>query len=241
MTAPGTSMRRMRQDGFSLVELMVAIILALFLTGGLLAMFLAGKQTWRAGESMSRIQENARFAVHHLSRYVRMADYRVDPINTPPLNNAVYGCTLGDTGCPITTVTPVEDNIIEVRYEDPGGTDCAGNTVTTTATATFSIKPSADGGTTALFCNGQELINGVTAVDLDYQVLLADGNMRLVDAAAVTAAGQWNQVVAVHVDLTVDRPEGGPVNPGAGIVAGGDDLSRTFGTTIHLRNRIIGN
>ncbi|OOG24911.1 hypothetical protein B1C78_07500 [Thioalkalivibrio denitrificans] len=65
-----------RQQGLSLVELMVALLIALILTAGVIQIFLGSNQTYRFTEGASRVQENARFAMDTLQRDLRMAGYR---------------------------------------------------------------------------------------------------------------------------------------------------------------------
>ena len=50
------------QRGFSLVELMVTIVIALLLLVGVSRVFLTSKQSYRVQESTSRMQENIRIA-----------------------------------------------------------------------------------------------------------------------------------------------------------------------------------
>lgn len=64
-----------KQKGITLVELMVAMVLGLILTAGILQLFVSNKQTYRVTENMSRLQENGRFAMHFLTQDIRMADY----------------------------------------------------------------------------------------------------------------------------------------------------------------------
>jgi len=63
------------QQGLSLVELMIAIVLGLFLSAGIIQLFTSNKQTYRVTENMSRLQENGRFAMHFLTNDIRMADF----------------------------------------------------------------------------------------------------------------------------------------------------------------------
>ncbi len=53
-------LRGIAQRGFSLVELMVAMLIGLFVLGGGLAVFLGGHQSFRTNEGAARLQENAR-------------------------------------------------------------------------------------------------------------------------------------------------------------------------------------
>lgn len=63
--------RRRPQKGFTIVELMVALVLGLVLVGGFINIFLTSGQTMRTNQGLSRIQENARFAVEVLAREIR--------------------------------------------------------------------------------------------------------------------------------------------------------------------------
>jgi len=64
-----------KQAGLSLIELMIAILIGLFLTAGLIELFTHSKQTYRVQDELSRLQENARFAMQTISRDLRMADF----------------------------------------------------------------------------------------------------------------------------------------------------------------------
>ena len=63
------------QDGFTLVELMVAMLISLLLMGGVIQVFSSSSKSYRNHEGLSRIQENGRFAMEFLSRDIRMADF----------------------------------------------------------------------------------------------------------------------------------------------------------------------
>ena len=64
------------QCGLTLIELMVAIVIGLILTAGVIQIFLGSHQTYRFQEELSRIQENGRFALETLARDVRNSDFR---------------------------------------------------------------------------------------------------------------------------------------------------------------------
>jgi type IV pilus assembly protein PilW len=61
------------QQGLSLVELLVAISLGLFLSWGAIQAFLSGKQTYSTQQALSRIQENARLVQEFLGFDIRSA------------------------------------------------------------------------------------------------------------------------------------------------------------------------
>ena len=78
--------RRRVQHGLSLVELMVALTIGLFLTAGIIQLFIGTSQTYRFNESMSRLQENGRFALEILARDLRMAGFSGCAPNLPVAN-----------------------------------------------------------------------------------------------------------------------------------------------------------
>jgi type IV pilus assembly protein PilW len=59
----------------TLVELTVAMAIGLFLIGGALYVFSQGRNTARAGDSLARLQESARFALDTLEPDIRLARY----------------------------------------------------------------------------------------------------------------------------------------------------------------------
>lgn len=59
--------------GLSLIELMIAMVLGLLVVGGAIGIFLSNQQTYRATESLGRVQENARVAFELMARDLRGA------------------------------------------------------------------------------------------------------------------------------------------------------------------------
>lgn len=70
-----TPVTHLSQRGLSLVELMVALLISLILTAGIIQIFLGSSQTYRLQEHLSRTQENGRFAMEVMTDAVRMAGY----------------------------------------------------------------------------------------------------------------------------------------------------------------------
>lgn len=59
--------------GIGLVELMIALLLGLFIVGGVINIFVANRQAFRATEQLSRMQEQARIAFELMARSLREA------------------------------------------------------------------------------------------------------------------------------------------------------------------------
>ncbi len=67
--------RPQTQRGLTLVEIMVAVTLALLLLAGTVQIFLGSKQAYRTEEALSRIQENGRFSMEFLATSIRKTGY----------------------------------------------------------------------------------------------------------------------------------------------------------------------
>ena len=66
---------RSHQGGLSLVELMVAMVISLFLLAGVVQIFLGSKQSYRVNEGLSRLQENARYAFDRIAQDLNASGY----------------------------------------------------------------------------------------------------------------------------------------------------------------------
>lgn len=62
-----------RQTGLTLIEIMVALTISLILLGGVYTIYISTKTSYKTQEGLSRVQENARFALDMLSRNLRVA------------------------------------------------------------------------------------------------------------------------------------------------------------------------
>lgn len=70
---------RTGQKGITLIELMIALLIGAFLLTGILQIFISTRLSYRVGEGVSRLQENARFALELLTRDIRMSGYEGCP------------------------------------------------------------------------------------------------------------------------------------------------------------------
>ena len=67
------ALTRQQQRGFSIVEILVALVLSLILTLVVSQIYLGSKQSYRLQEAQSRLQENGRFALELLAKDIRRA------------------------------------------------------------------------------------------------------------------------------------------------------------------------
>lgn len=63
--------RVMRQSGFGLIELMIAMVLGLLVLGAAIGIFQSNLRTFNANDGQNRVQENARVAYEMLSKDIR--------------------------------------------------------------------------------------------------------------------------------------------------------------------------
>ncbi|MDE2273092.1 MAG: PilW family protein [Gammaproteobacteria bacterium] len=64
-----------RQQGLSLIELMIALVVGLVFMAGVISMFLASRQSYTLGSAVARLQENGRFALDFMRPVLRLAGY----------------------------------------------------------------------------------------------------------------------------------------------------------------------
>ena len=61
--------------GFSLIELMVSLTIGAILLAGAVSLFISNRTSYTVNNELSRLQENARFALETITRDIRMARY----------------------------------------------------------------------------------------------------------------------------------------------------------------------
>lgn len=109
MTRPTCPRAFRRAAGFSLIELMVAMVIGLLLLGGLVTLMVNSKKNYAQQDYAARLQENARFAVQFLSYDIRMAGY--------------YGCSNEIINDTVAAITPVENganpDAVTITYGEP--------------------------------------------------------------------------------------------------------------------------
>jgi type IV pilus assembly protein PilW len=134
-----------QQQGFSIVELMVAVTLGLVLLAGLIQMFISSKQGYRIQESGGRLQENSRFAMEYLANSIRQTGFfggqlgtSIDKLTGSPLANpSAAPCSIewmtayqrpiegwkGADTSPLAACANgdyvAQSDVISVRYADP--------------------------------------------------------------------------------------------------------------------------
>ena len=248
--------------GFTLVELMIAIAIGLFLTVAIANLFVNSRRAYNTTDEVSRMQENMRFAYQLLTRTVHLAGYRSSP-NAHSVGE--FGLFTGGAIAIDGTNDDVNgSDTFTVRYQGsglPDGTivDCTGAEIRADQIVTnvFSIRPG-ESGRLALFCDRSVVgAGGVTRMEVvpDVQamhVLYGEDTTSPTDAAAdrfVPRAGVGNMdnVVAIRIALLFQTATAGSRNDidtrtyqlnGAAVGPFNDTRVRRLVTwNLNLRNR----
>ncbi len=140
------SCNRRSQSGLTLIELMIAMIVGLFLSVGVIQIFTANNLTYRMTENISRLQENGRFALENLGKAVRSAGFKGDTENSPTTNFPAVTYTASDPVVAFAanqlvsgtdggiggagTLDPADDLFIRFRGSTAGSmADCTGTNI----------------------------------------------------------------------------------------------------------------
>ena len=222
-----------RQGGFSLIELMIAMVLGLLLMVVISQLFLTSKRNFSATDDSARVQENIRYASQLLTRHLRLAGYRASATTlsstTFPAGSASAGLFGVDGGGTVS-------DAIKIRFQGSGlGTSAArGSMATAYMTADdsnadglvvdcrgfkvdanlmslneYTIATGAN-GSNALFCNGSEIISDVDNMQIVYgeetDIALSDSNYGPNYYVAAGSVANMDQVTSVKIALLFRSP-----------------------------------
>lgn len=103
-----TAVRRLRQTGLTLVELMVALTIGLFLTLGLMLMMSDTSRTFKIQDDYARMQENAVASLRYMSESLRHTGFYGMMAETGTLTQyGTIGAITNDCGNTFTTTVPL--------------------------------------------------------------------------------------------------------------------------------------
>jgi type IV pilus assembly protein PilW len=152
-----------RARGFTLIEVMIAVAIGLFLTTVIATLFVNSRTGYNTTDEISRMQENMRFAYQLLTRTVHLTGYRSSP-NAPAMGE--FGLFIGGAIALNGTNDDVNgSDTLTVRYQGSGApdgsiVDCSGVEIRggEMVTNVFSIGARPD-GSLALFCDRSTDLN----------------------------------------------------------------------------------
>jgi len=209
------SMRRHR--GMGLVELMVWAVVSMLIVGIIGSIYVNSKQVGRVNDTVSRLQENGRFAIYLIDRDMRMAGFRgcngldIAPVST--LASAAY---------------PYQFDVAVAGYHGGGSSWTPALDATIAA---LTPAPSADADVVTIrqiYGQGVQLIAPMAATTSDLQVAagsaLATGDILLV--ADCSASAIFNATSFDAGSGVITHATGGSAVPGNSTA----DLGHVFST-----------
>lgn len=223
-----------KESGLTLVELMVAMVIGLFLVAVIATLFVGAKQTYRSQDNLSRLQENGRFAMELLGRNIRDAGY-TNISFAPPASLYAPPSATSFSGTAITGTDGTPDSIT-VSYD--AATDCLNAAAPGgRAVNAFSINASKQ-----LICLGNGSATSQVLLDdvEDMQILYGDGSKYVAAGTAVMA-----NVTAVRLCVLIRSGEDSLAPQkqtyidcnGNSVTATDWRVRRAFSATYNLRNR----
>ncbi|MEJ1355225.1 MAG: PilW family protein [Candidatus Sedimenticola sp. (ex Thyasira tokunagai)] len=229
---------RRRNNGFTLIELMIAMFLSLFLMAGVIQLFLQSKTTYMLQEGVARAQESGRLSLYLVEEHLRRAAY---PLDALPLINGFARDQIGSTPAFTSSQIIPSDSALVIQYQSPDGgiDDCTGRNIAANNFVSMhyyisdedELKCESAITTDTTSPASAILIENISTLQLSYGMDTdgdgaANGSYKAV--ADIATADDWEKVVAVQVAVTV------PVLPAH--LSGNRVLE--FSTTVPIRNQM---
>jgi type IV pilus assembly protein PilW len=218
---------RSGQRGYSLIEMMVAIAVAVFLLAGLFSVLQNTRNTSNNQTALAQLQDNERIAMTIITETVQQAGYYPNPLNTTlaagfPASTVTTAFSQAGQlllgGFNTTDVGGVGD-FITVRYQsDASNTilNCLGKSDTTGVAHEYRFSVAKVGKVTSLFCTRDAdvaipLVSNVSNLRVFYGVDttgLGNGVNAYIPGELMTATN-WLNVYSVKITLTFANPLAG--------------------------------
>jgi type IV pilus assembly protein PilW len=123
---------RNRQTGLSIVELMVALTISLFLIGGMAVILQNVKTTYTEQQGLAQLQDNARLAMTLMTDVIESAGYFPNPLTYSAAGTMPASPSFSSPGTPVITgSTTATGDSVTVRYAPDNTADlynCMGGT-----------------------------------------------------------------------------------------------------------------
>lgn len=215
-----------KQQGFSIVELLIALALGSLITLAAVQLFSTNQRTFQLQQGLTDVQEQGRFALDYISRDLRLMGLRDPAVVGPNPGLLLADTTVNATAMPASqdggTVGAGNDRLTFSFHAEEGDMDCEGDSVTAAAGPPVLVAntywvggPDND----QLFCAGSVdpatlglvLVEGVDSfqvqigIDTDANGIPAAGHYLRINEVALLPNPQ---VVSVRIALLVRAMQG---------------------------------
>lgn len=190
-------------SGFTLVEMMVSLVVGLMVFGAVVVVYMDTSESTRFQAALQRTQENGRFAIDLIGRYLRMARYD-DPLNAFVVDSPLLLGTSSASGVVI-ALADLKSTSDTVGLRHEGGVmirDCMGTPVSAGSyvTSVYGVDTNDHLVCATSGSNTTPLVEGIEDLRFRYGVD-PDGDgfaNRYVEAGGVA---DWDQVVSVEISV----------------------------------------
>ncbi|RVU83875.1 hypothetical protein EOL70_13695 [Leucothrix sargassi] len=222
-----------KQHGLSLIELMLAMTLGLFVIIGISYVYISGKKTSMTTDQVSLLQENGRAVLQQLTDSIQHGGYSA--ASAAPFDDVFIRSAVASTSCSDGTDSVVDPGLFSAMtnnttYGDSVGvvymsddsinTDCAGSTIPpvcrlgsdSSSDASkiynqFFVAPDAD-GTPVLNCNGSRTVGTQVIAEGVENIQFVYGEDLDADGVAdhyvnLTDVADWKDVVSVNISVLI--------------------------------------
>ncbi len=238
----------MRERGFTLVEMMIAMVMGTVLIAGVLSVFLGTKQSYRMGQGMTLMQSTGRALLGFMSRELSMAGFP----QASGIESFIPAMTTDGGGS--------NSDRVAIRYRSTA--DCMGNATPVYADGVQYAKNMYFIEDNALVCRTlaeddstlaeAAIIQGVENMQLLYgeDTIVADSVTNATKYVTAGNVSNWNDVVSVRLgflvnsqgDISTSDDEVAYDLQGQSQIAAANDhmRRRACSATVVIRNRMQG-
>jgi type IV pilus assembly protein PilW len=182
--------RAKSKKGFTLIELMIALLIGGFILAGILQVFVSAKQAYRLQENLSRLQENGRFALDFITKDLRIAGYtgcsKLGTLKVVPPAFAVTGVNVTNATDGTANVNGIS-GVNNVTSTNWNAATCGSACLLNTDVISFQSAKSCGGELTANMLNGTDtVIDASNACSIKTNDVLLIGNCSQTDIFKAT-------------------------------------------------------
>ena len=221
-------MRAAHQRGFTLLEIMIAMAIGLFIALALVTIVNTNKAAFLSQNQLEQMQDSERMAMTLMADVIQAAGYFPDPTtNTLGATLVAGGAFVNSQSITGQYTAAAPGDSISVRYmtaPQDGILNCSGTSNTNAVGGAnilyvnqFAVVAGVPSGqlvctvTIAGNSTAYTLVNGVTNLSVMYGVktnaaALGNNVDTYMNATQVTAGGYWQNIISVQIKLTFLNP-----------------------------------
>jgi type IV pilus assembly protein PilW len=206
------------QHGYTLIEIMIAVVIALFLLEGLLTIVQNNRRVFGTQNQLAQLEDSQRLVMTMIADVVATAGYFPDPTTNTSAALTATGPFAAGQAIAGTYNAAAPGDTIRARYVTASGDgilNCSGLSNTSGANQIYVNVFRIIGGNLVCTMNGTQypLVNGVTNFTVLYGVktdfTVDDNTVDTYFNASQMAAANWSNVITVSITLTFTNPIAG--------------------------------